>query len=77
MAIGRNTLLAPLLRWASRRRFPVLLALMLALLVVDVAVPDPIPLGDEALLALGAILIGRLRRRGDAGEPAGAASDDG
>jgi len=42
MPIGRAALLAPVLRWASRRRFPVLLALM---------------------LVLGAILVGRLRKR--------------
>jgi len=63
MPIGRAALLAPVLRWASRRRFPVLLALMLVLLVVTVAVPDPLPFVDEALLALGAILVGRLRKR--------------
>jgi len=63
MPIGRAALLAPLLRWASRRRFPVLLALMLALFAVNVAVPDPVPFVDEALLALGAIFVGRLRRR--------------
>jgi hypothetical protein len=63
MAIGRTALLAPLIRWASQRRFPVLLALMVALLAVDLAVPDPLPFVDEALLALGAILVGRLRRK--------------
>ena len=63
MAIGRNALLAPLVRWASQRRFPVLLALMVALLAVDLALPDPLPFVDEALLALGAIAVGRLRRK--------------
>jgi hypothetical protein len=63
MAAARTALLAPLVRWASRRRFPVLLVLTVALLAVDLVVPDPIPLVDEALLALGALLIGRLRKR--------------
>jgi len=63
MALGRTALLAPLVRWASRRRFPVLLALLLALLAVDFALPDPLPFVDEALLALATILVGRLRRR--------------
>jgi hypothetical protein len=76
MALGRRTLLAPLVRWASRRRFPVLLALVVALLVVDVVVPDPIPLIDEALLGLGAILIGRLRRRGEPEDPPEAGAHD-
>ena len=62
MALARNTLLAPLVRWASRRRFPVLLGLALALLAVDLAVPDAIPLVDEALLALTALLLARLRK---------------
>ena len=72
MALGRTALLAPLVRWASRRRFPVLLALMLVLLAVDLAVPDPIPFVDEALLALAAILIGRLHRREPPLEPTSA-----
>jgi hypothetical protein len=42
---------------------------MLALLVLNVAVPDPLPFVDEALLALGAILVGRLRRKDE--PPAG------
>lgn len=63
MVIGRTALLAPLVRWASQRRFPVLLALMVALLAVDLALPDPLPFVDEALLALAAILVGRLRRK--------------
>ena len=64
MALGRTALLAPLVRWASRRRFPVLLGLAVALLAVDLVVPDPIPFVDEALLALGAMLLARLRKRG-------------
>lgn len=63
LAVGRTALLAPLVRWASRRRFPVLFGLMLLLLAVDLFVPDPIPLVDEALLAIGALLVGRLRKR--------------
>jgi hypothetical protein len=63
VALVRTALLAPLVRWASRRRFPVLLGLVLALLVVDLAVPDAIPLLDEALLALGALLLARLRKK--------------
>lgn len=69
MGLGRSTLLAPLVRWASQRRFPVLFGLVLALLAVNVFVPDPLPLVDEALLALGAILIGRLRKRDAPADP--------
>ena len=69
MAIGRTALLAPIVRWASHLRFPVLLGLTLALLAVDLAVPDPIPFVDEALLTLGALLLARLRKK--AVEPEG------
>ncbi len=62
MALGRTVFLAPLLGWASRRRFPVLLGLMVVLLGLDLAVPDPLPVVDEALLALGALLLSRLRK---------------
>ena len=63
MALGRTALLAPLARWASRLRFPVLLGLTVALLAVDLVVPDPVPLVDEALLTLGALMLARLRKR--------------
>lgn len=69
MAFGRTALLAPLVRWASQRRFPVLLLLMLALLGVNLFVPDPLPFVDEALLALGALLLGRIRKRPEPGQP--------
>ena len=64
----RGALLAPVIRWASRLRFPVLLAVTVALLAVNLVVADPIPLVDEALLALGALLLARVRKRGDGAE---------
>jgi hypothetical protein len=69
MALGRTALLAPLVRWAARLRFPVLLGLVLVLLAVNLFVPDPIPVLDEALLGLGALLLSRLRKRPDAVGP--------
>lgn len=75
MALGRTALLAPLVRWASRRRFPVLLLIVLVLLGVNVFVPDPLPFVDEALLALGALLLSRLRRR-DAPDAVEAGEDE-
>ena len=45
-------------------RFPWLLLITLMLFVVSVVVPDGLPLVDELLLALIALLIGRLKRAG-------------
>jgi hypothetical protein len=52
---------------ASRLRFPLLFKLTLALFVLDLLVPDLIPLADELLLGLAALLLGNLRTR--AAEP--------
>jgi len=48
---------------ASRLRFPVLFKVTLALFVVDLLVPDLIPLADELLLGLAALLLANLRTR--------------
>lgn len=57
-------------RFAGRLRFPVLFLLTAALFVVNLFVPDPIPLLDEILLGLGAVLLGswKQRRNGDRNE---------
>ena len=39
-------------RWASGLRFPTLLAITAGLFLLDLAVPDLIPLADEVLLGL-------------------------
>lgn len=55
----RNVLLA----FASRLRFPWLFALTATLFVLDLIVPDAIPLVDELLLGLGTLLLGSWRKR--------------
>jgi uncharacterized membrane protein YccC len=50
-------------RFASGLRYPTLFGLVAALFVIDLIVPDLIPFLDEILLALGALLLGSLRRR--------------
>jgi hypothetical protein len=55
---------ALIIRFASRLRFPWLFALTALLLVVDLLVPDPVPLLDEIVLALLTLLFGMWRRRG-------------
>lgn len=58
-------LLAPLLSWANRLRFPWLLAVTAALFTLTLIVPDPLPFVDEILLALGTMLFASLKRRGE------------
>jgi hypothetical protein len=50
-------------RFAGGLRFPTLFALLAVLFLVDLVIPDVIPLMDEILLALGTLLVGSLRNR--------------
>ncbi len=60
--VARKTLLAPVVAWASRLRFPTLFGLTLGLFVVDLVVPDLVPLADELLLGLLTAVLASLRR---------------
>jgi len=68
-----------LLRWAAGLRFPYLFALTAILFIVNLFVPDVLPLADEILMGLLALLVGSLRKRvtragpeqPEAGEPPG------
>jgi len=51
-----------LVGFASRLRFPWLLALTLAILAVDLLVPDLVPFVDEILLSLAALVLAGLRK---------------
>lgn len=59
----RNPISAAVLRFASRLRFPQLFALVAALFVIDLLVPDVIPFADEIILGLLTLLLGSLRKR--------------
>ena len=61
-----SPLLAPLLAFLSRLRYPQLFKLTALLFVLDLLVPDMIPFADELLLALGTLLLGNLKKRVDA-----------
>jgi hypothetical protein len=52
-------------RFASRLRYPMLFKLVAGLFLLDLLVPDIIPFADEILLALGTLLLGAWKRRGD------------
>lgn len=59
----RNPLLTPLLAWFGRLSYPKLFLLTAGLFVVDLVVPDVIPLVDEILLGLGTLLIANFKQR--------------
>lgn len=52
-----------LLPFARRLRFPWLLALTALVWVLDVLIPDPLPLLDELALGLLTLLLANWRRR--------------
>ncbi|MFL6593314.1 MAG: DUF6116 family protein [Luteimonas sp.] len=64
-----NVLLAPLLRWVGRLSYPRLFLVTAVLFVVDVIVPDFIPLADELLLGLGTLLLANWKKRGTDSAP--------
>ena len=63
--LTRGGIIAIISRWASGLRFPWLFALTTALFVLNVLVPDAVPLVDEILLALGAVLLSGLKKKPD------------
>ena len=58
-----NPLLMPLLAWARRLRYPMLLKITAAAFAVSMLVPDPIPFVDELVLGLGTLLLANLKYR--------------
>ena len=52
-------------RWASRLRFPYLFCLTAVLFVLNLFIPDVLPLADELLMGLGAVLLASLRKKPD------------
>jgi hypothetical protein len=50
-------------RHAARLRFPTLFFVTATLFVIDLVVPDVIPLIDEIMLALTTLLLAALKKR--------------
>ena len=78
MAIGklvRAGLPGVVLKWGARLRFPWLFLLTAALFVIDLLVPDAIPLVDEILIGLVTLLLANLKKKPE--PPALDASDAG
>lgn len=69
--IARGGLIGVILRWAGGLRFPYLFLLTAALFVINLFVPDALPMADELIMGLLAALLASLKkRRGDADQPA-------
>ena len=58
-----NLLLAPVMRWLSRLSYPRLFLVAALLFIVDLVVPDFVPLADEILLGLGTLLLANWKDR--------------
>lgn len=67
-------IIAPLIAYLAKLRFPVLFAITAILFILDSFIPDAIPFVDEILLGLGAALLGSWKKRkepGSAGDKGG------
>jgi lauroyl/myristoyl acyltransferase len=62
-----SPLLAPVIAFARRLRYPTLFKITAALFALTLLVPDPLPFVDELLLGLGTLLLATWKDRGKAG----------
>ncbi len=71
--IIRGGIVGILMRWASRLRFPWLLLITAVLFVLNLFIPDVLPLADELIMGLVTVLLASLRKKPgtDAKEPSG------
>ena len=65
METEKNKRAGLLLRYFSGLRFPWLFAVFVAILGIDLVVPDIIPFADELLLGIMTLLLGAWRKRKD------------
>ena len=66
-----NPLLAPVLGFLGRLSYPRLFVITATLFVIDLVIPDFIPLADEILLGLGSLLLANFKSRKAPDSPAG------
>ena len=52
-----------LVRWTSRLRFPYLFVLTTVLFLLNLFIPDVLPLADEVIMGLVAVLLASLRKK--------------
>ena len=62
--IARGGLAGVILRWASRLRFPYLFLLTAILFLANLFIPDALPMADELIMGLMALVLASLRKRG-------------
>lgn len=55
-------IIAPLIAYLTKLRFPVLFSITAVLFILDSLIPDMIPFVDEILLGLGAALLGSWKK---------------
>ncbi len=60
MGYNQSRLPEPVRRYLGKLRFPTLFLVTVALFVIDLFVPDFVPMADEILLGLAAVLLGRI-----------------
>jgi hypothetical protein len=58
-----NPVIAPVLGFLSRLKYPQLFKLTAALFAIDLLVPDMVPFADELLLGLATLLLGNWKQR--------------
>lgn len=74
--IARGGLAGVILRWASRLRFPYLFLLTAILFLANLFIPDALPLADELIMGLVALVLASLRKRGPERNPAASGEQD-
>src|SRR5687767_10374188 len=62
-SVMANPLLAPVLGYLSRLKYPQLFKLAALLFAIDFVVPDVVPFIDEILLGLTTLLLGNWKQR--------------
>ncbi len=73
--LTRGGIAGVLVRWASRLRFPYLVLLTTVLFVLNVFIPDALPLADELIMGLVTVLLASLRKK-PANQPETSADDE-
>lgn len=63
--LTRGGIAGVIVGWASRLRFPYLLLLTAVLFVLNVFIPDVLPLADELVMGLVTVLLASLRKKTD------------